>query len=864
MIHLLYGSMISRARTSVLGLLMACLLAGVPMSVKAQSVKQLEEAARSVGNEGVPEAAPDTARDATLRPLIVVSGGGISKGAYQAGVNWAVLNLLRLQRDGRDLGLDPHELIIATGASAGGVNSLLAAAEWSLSSDSLAPPQNSLYWRVWTTVGLRELLPPCRDGTGCVPDVESALSRRYMRDSVFAMVRESFRDSSATLQRPVATGFMLTEVVPRDVDLSEDGRLTVESVRSALLMQAAPLAGGGLAYEPFPFPSDTSLSASRRGFGSLVHPRLATLATRGRAPVDSTRASVCWEGAEEVRDPRERAEENMNRVRDITLASAAFPYAWAPMELDISLALDAHGWPSEHSRDRDRRWYVDGGVFDNNPLGVALNLREHLEERERKATSYAPSCSGQRPESLAWDRTVILFTDPDDTRVAWYENQIQPRPVEPANAFDNLVRLGTNFLTTGRQYEIESIGRDLESQEQAWIVNTDRAFPIVGSTLGAFGAFLARPFREFDFYVGVYDGYVFAARALASERERSQIADVGGRARTLIKNSGLWAADSVAGAVASRLLQEEFGNVGRGEPQGDGGSMRRDHRAVIIDAILDIAIRQRGTDAWFDSLVVGIRRDSVAMRAVEAMAAECDDEPCDARHLRDLVGAPTPFLQGMMSEVLNFRRVYETGYGKKATNAAMAVLNVYIAERRRGLQVNRSAVPEYGDGLHGGTYNGRHRFGRLAYRLGLPTRAVLSTGAQYATWGASYRMPWALLSLELAPLRSTRVDREGDQTLPSMSAHVGVEFPLKAPWVALGFRAHHVRATQAFDQGYGTGGEAYLRLGHVLSVGVEATPFAPQWVGASDVPTRMLRQPYLTIGLHDVGGLVYWGIRMLK
>ena len=843
--------------------LLACLLAVIPVSAAAQSSKPFEEA-EAVGLDHAPEVAPDMTREPDLRPLVVVSGGGISKGAYQAGVNWAILNLLRLQRDGRDLGLDPHELIIATGASAGGVNSLLAAAEWSRSGDTLAPPQNSLFWRVWTTVGLRELLPPCRDGTKCAPDVESALSRRYMHDSVFPMVGESFRDNRATLQRPVATGFMLTEVVPRDVDLSEDGRLTVESVRSALLMQATPLRAGGLAYEPFPFPSDSSLSASRRGFGSLVHPRLATLATRGEAPVDSTRASVCWKDAEEVGDVQERAKENMNRVRDIALASAAFPYAWAPMELDVSLALDAHGWPSEHPRDRDQRWYVDGGVFDNNPLGVALNLREHLQEREGKTDLYATSCSGQRPERLAWNRTTILFTDPDDTRAGWYESQAQPRPVEPANAVDNLVRLGTNFLTTGRQYEIESIGRGLNPMQQSWIVNTDRAFPIVGSTLGAFGAFLARPFREFDFYVGVYDGYVFAARVLASERGRSQIADVGGRARSLVEASGLWAADSVAGAVASRLLQEEFGAVGRGELQSTQGSTARGPRAVLIDAILDIAIRQRGTDAWFDSLVVGIRKDSVAMVAVGAMADECGDAPCEARHLRDLVDAPTSFLQGMVSEVLNFRRVYETGYGRKATNAAMAVLNVYIAEQRRGLQVNRSAVPEYGDGLHGSTYDGRHRVGRLAYRLGLPARAVLSTGAQYAAWGASYRTPWALLSLELAPLRSTRVDREGDQTLPSMSAHVGVEFPLKAPWVALGLRAHHVRATQAFDRGYGTGGEAYLRLGHVLSVGVEATPFAPEWTDASDVTTRILRQPYLTIGLHDVGGLVYWGIRMLK
>ena len=42
---------------------------------------------------------------------------------------------------------------------------------------------------------------------------------------------------------------------------------------------------------------------------------------------------------------------------------------------------------------------------------------------------------------------------------------------------------------------------------------TTRGLPLVGELFAHFGAFLGRPFREYDFYVGVYDAMHFAAAA---------------------------------------------------------------------------------------------------------------------------------------------------------------------------------------------------------------------------------------------------------------------------------------------------------------------------------------------------------------
>ena len=97
--------------------------------------------AQTAGPQPPREARSDSAVE-SAQPLIVVSSGGISAGSYQAGVNWAILDALKRARSGElagELGLHPHELVVATGASAGNVNSILATLEWA-QPDAVAPP----------------------------------------------------------------------------------------------------------------------------------------------------------------------------------------------------------------------------------------------------------------------------------------------------------------------------------------------------------------------------------------------------------------------------------------------------------------------------------------------------------------------------------------------------------------------------------------------------------------------------------------------------------------------------------------------------------------------------------------------------
>src|SRR5690349_1034928 len=101
-------------------------------------------------------------------PMILVVSGGVSLGAYQGGLNWALVELMRLSQQAgfrdwlntvvrADSGfLPPLRLQEATGASAGNINALLSAIEW-CRVGGYARPEDSLFWRVWVQTGWEQL-----------------------------------------------------------------------------------------------------------------------------------------------------------------------------------------------------------------------------------------------------------------------------------------------------------------------------------------------------------------------------------------------------------------------------------------------------------------------------------------------------------------------------------------------------------------------------------------------------------------------------------------------------------------------------------------------------------------------------------
>lgn len=103
------------------------------------------------------------------RRIVLTISGGISLGSYEAGLNWALLRLIKASRspsppDGAFA--YPMDLVAMTEASAGNINAFLSAVEW-LSSPSEGHPttdprwsaEGNLFWDAWIPVGLDQLFP---------------------------------------------------------------------------------------------------------------------------------------------------------------------------------------------------------------------------------------------------------------------------------------------------------------------------------------------------------------------------------------------------------------------------------------------------------------------------------------------------------------------------------------------------------------------------------------------------------------------------------------------------------------------------------------------------------------------------------
>src|SRR5436190_11418849 len=110
--------------------------------------------------------------------IALTLSGGVSLGTYEAGLTWGIVRYLRASDRGADLAP-------VTGASAGAINALMAAAMWCEERAGARDdnPDANLFHDLWTPVGLEELLPADptaftpQDGLLSVAPLERALQR---------------------------------------------------------------------------------------------------------------------------------------------------------------------------------------------------------------------------------------------------------------------------------------------------------------------------------------------------------------------------------------------------------------------------------------------------------------------------------------------------------------------------------------------------------------------------------------------------------------------------------------------------------------------------------------------------------------
>ena len=398
-------------------------------------------------------------------PASITISGGVSLGAYEAGLLHYAIEAMRLN----PAAVSPR---VVTGASAGSVNGFMTILQ------SCGPPVEDptagLFWNAWIPLGLDELFDPAH------PQKTSAFSRAAFQTPLDLIVKAW--NAGLPESCDVVFGLSVTRLVPRTVSF-EDVKLQLPRVEEHFVLRV-------------------------QGRGA------------GRPPRLTNYADPAWKGEQALLAEKD-GEVVFPVLVDALFASTAFPGAFPPQEVK-SCIVDAGKGPvacpieTAHSD-----LYVDGGVFDNTPVRLALRYAAaglRVDGKGEARWLDRPDLHARQvPPSL-----VIAYVS---TEARNFPGQTeQPKP----HAFETLLgvatQVGGSFYATARAKNLVYVQEDSPEAFDRLLV-PERNLPAASAPFGAFFGFFEGELRRFDFALGMYD-----ARKLAEAR-LSPRAGAGGAVR---------------------------------------------------------------------------------------------------------------------------------------------------------------------------------------------------------------------------------------------------------------------------------------------------------------------------------------------
>jgi predicted acylesterase/phospholipase RssA len=261
--------------------------------------------------------------------LAITIAGAVSLGSYEAGVLYEVLDAIHQHNCVPGTPDDERiEIDVLTGASAGGMTAAIVAQKMLYAADEFRDPYDNPLYNVWVKqIDLKGLLNTTNGGS---PDSESPLRSIFSSNMVERIAAE-------TLTKRYAIG----EPPPRVTHMA-----AAKSI--SLGMTLTNLNGVDYGYDMQPN-------------GKFIFTRHEDQLTRV-VSVGGTDHKEIWE-----------------EIRDASVASGAYPLAFRAKELDRGRA-DYTKANLEPWTDNPMRFtYTDGGVLQNEPLGMAKNLVNEID-----------------------------------------------------------------------------------------------------------------------------------------------------------------------------------------------------------------------------------------------------------------------------------------------------------------------------------------------------------------------------------------------------------------------------------------------------------------------------------------------------
>lgn len=368
--------------------------------------------------------------------------GGVSLGSFEAGYLYYLFESLKLNP-----GLtDPR---IFTGASAGSVNALLSLLASCSSQDPR--PDRSLFYRTWIPVGLKQLFRPSQ------VTQRALLSQQPLREALDS-IDEAW---NAGLPRScdAALGLSTTRVTATQVELVKD-RVTLARTEAKFVMRVR---GQGMGKPP--------LITNYVGERELLQ--------RPLLPVENGSVSFA-------------------SLRQVLLASSAFPLAFEPVPVAHCNGPTAEG-ANDCTADRAQTsLFMDGGVFDNQPLRLAVQLAQQGVVGTGAARRFADAPSAVRRELR--DDLLFVYVDPAVEVLPTVEATEGP-PDDSTLAY--LLYLFEQMVDSSRSKELQVLLEDNPDVTKQ-ITATHAYFMPLSDPLYSFMGFFEQGFRVHDFYLGMH------------------------------------------------------------------------------------------------------------------------------------------------------------------------------------------------------------------------------------------------------------------------------------------------------------------------------------------------------------------------
>ena len=388
---------------------------------------------------------PDTNDDPNKKiPFAIAISGGISLGSYESGLNWALINYIKLRRN-EITAANPSqlypELMSSVGASAGSINALISAIIWcadDMHSSSNDPGNGLILYRntlddnlfraVWLNIGIDEILPAdqniYRQGDGVLT--------RAAFDQPINRIKQILDSNIYRPDCSVPYGMTVTRIDPFKMSIAN---VEIENQRFMIPVRlhssTTPEQSGKINIESYLLNKDDPY------LGNVIH-------LRERKQINNDLYAV-------------EPEHLINAV----LASSAYPLAFSKVSLpncSLQSTNDTTAKPYECPPDFNPRVddFVDGGVFDNVPLGIAKALAE---PSETSLASYHKWTNTARPYNY-------IYLDPDIRRPIANSKILRQKDedTKPLIEFtEHGIRSHLRFLqgaiSTGRNYELYNVLR---------------------------------------------------------------------------------------------------------------------------------------------------------------------------------------------------------------------------------------------------------------------------------------------------------------------------------------------------------------------------------------------------------------------